>query len=491
MAADGSSHAAISNGTITVRDKENQQQDIAGLSRDTAGANGSISPIFDKEKEQNRLQEVQLIGELGGQAADIVRTQGELNGLSVAKKAHPEMSAEALKNTPEYRAEMSKYGTGSDLQRGIQAATAALQGLSGGDMAGALAGGAAPYLAEQIKKQVGEDNVAANTIAHAILGGMVAELSGNNGLSGAAGAAAGEMIARQLYPDVPREQLSEEQKQTISTLATLAAGLAGGMAGDGAAGAATGAQAGKNAVENNYLSPSQIDAWSAEMKSCQASGGDCGGIIKKYEELSTAQQQQLISDCAASPTTCQQKYGNVLTDSLAVKQALDKALGEDIPAKMAYDLTATWMHQIQADGVVSTNKVSEALQKEYGLDNVQADIIAGAAAAAFGGISKYQPNKGAIGNMGEFFKQPGFGSQMKDNTQKTSQIFQGQSVYQAKKPVGDYIAKGDKYYLDGLHKDHIEVFDSKGKVKAVLNIDGSFNDAKTKAAKAEGRRLPK
>ncbi len=140
MAADGSSHAAISNGTITVRDKENQQQDIAGLSRDTAGANGSISPVFDKEKEQNRLQEVQLIGELGGQAADIVRTQGELNGLSVAKKAHPEMSAEALKNTPEYRAEMSKYGTGSDLQRGIQAATAALQGLSGGDMAGALAG---------------------------------------------------------------------------------------------------------------------------------------------------------------------------------------------------------------------------------------------------------------------------------------------------------------------------------------------------------------
>ncbi|ENB7994704.1 hypothetical protein ABIW00_001944 [Escherichia coli] len=36
------------------------------------------------------------------------------------------------------------------------------------------------------------------------------------------------------------------------------------------------------------------------MKSCQAKGGDCGGIIKKYEELSTAQQTQLISDCAAA-----------------------------------------------------------------------------------------------------------------------------------------------------------------------------------------------
>lgn len=146
-------------------------------------------------------------------------------------------------------------------------------------------------------------------------------------------------------------------------------------------------------VENNYLSSKQIDAWSAEMKSCQASGGDCDGIIRKYEELSTSQQQQLISDCAANPATCQQKYGDVLADSMAVKHALDKALGQDIPAKMAYDLTATWMHQIQADGVISTNKVSEALQKEYGLDAIQADIVAGAAAAAFGGISKVtKPN---------------------------------------------------------------------------------------------------
>ncbi|HFK3836960.1 TPA: hypothetical protein ACGZU0_001343 [Escherichia coli] len=53
-------------------------------------------------------------------------------------------------------------------------------------------------------------------------------------------------------------------------------------------------------VENNYLSNKQIDACSAEMKPCQAKGGDCGGIIKKYEELSTAQQTQLISDCAVA-----------------------------------------------------------------------------------------------------------------------------------------------------------------------------------------------
>ena len=40
-----------------------------------------------------------------------------------------------------------------------------------------------------------------------------------------------------------------------------------------------------------------------------------------------------------------------------------------------------------------------------------------------------------------------------------------ESIYQAKKPVGDYIAKGDKYYLDGFHKDHIEVLIAKEESK--------------------------
>ncbi|MGP0824996.1 VENN motif pre-toxin domain-containing protein, partial [Serratia sp. CY82423] len=184
------------------------------------------------------------------------------------------------------------------------------------------------------------------------------------------------------------QQLSESEKQQVSTLSQLAAGLAGGLATGDTAGAVTDGQAGKNAVENNYLSSKQIDNWSAEMKSCQASGGDCSGVIKKYEELSTAQQKQLISDCASNPESCQQKYGDVLTDSLAVKQAIDRALGEDIPIKMVYDLTATFAQQMQAEGVVATQKVSEALQKEYGLDEVQAGIVASAAASAFGGISK-------------------------------------------------------------------------------------------------------
>ncbi|BCQ47266.1 hypothetical protein ERHA55_47930 [Erwinia rhapontici] len=402
--------AAVSEGTIIIRDAATQQQDVEGLSRDVEHANQTLSPIFDKEKEQRRLKEAQLIGEIGSQAADIARTQGQIEATRAAndkmKSVTPEQLQAARKawskanpgkeptdkqiNEQAYQTFYDKafaasdFGTGSKVQRAIQAATAAVQGLAGGDLAKAVAGGSAPYIANIIGNS-GLDS-AGKVLAHAAVNAALAAAQGNSALVGATGAATAELagiVAVNAYGK-PVSELSETEKQTVSALATLAAGLAGGLAGDGTADAVAGAQAGKTTVENNYLSSKQIDAWSAEMKTCQAGGGDCGGIIKKYEELSTAQQKQLISDCASSPTTCQQKYGDVLADSVAVKQAIDRALGEDIPIKMVYDLTATFAHQMQAEGVVATNKVSEALQKEYGLDEVQAGIVASAAASAFG-----------------------------------------------------------------------------------------------------------
>lgn len=53
--------------------------------------------------------------------------------------------------------------------------------------------------------------------------------------------------------------------------------------------------------------------------------------MKKYQQLSIVQQEQLMSDCANDPDSCQAKYGSVLANSLAVKQAIDRAMGEDLP----------------------------------------------------------------------------------------------------------------------------------------------------------------
>lgn len=58
-----------------------------------------------------------------------------------------------------------------------------------------------------------------------------------------------------LYPGRKPDELTESEKQKVSTLSMLTAGLAGGVSSGSTAGAVTGAVAGKNAVENNFLLP--------------------------------------------------------------------------------------------------------------------------------------------------------------------------------------------------------------------------------------------
>ncbi|MGP2518170.1 hemagglutinin repeat-containing protein, partial [Yersinia sp. 2545 StPb PI] len=517
--AEGTTQAAVSEGSITIRDTDKQQQNVDDLSRDTdnANANGSIAPIFDKEKEQNRLREAQLIGEIGGQAMDIARTQGKIIATNAAnekmKDVKPEDIAAAEKqwakanpgqvptaediNQQIYQTAYNQafnesgLGTGGAVQRAMQAATAAVQGLSGGNMAAALANGAAPYITKLIADTLPDDPVS-RTLAHAAVNAALAAAQGNNALVGAGGAVTGEligMIAMNAYGK-PVSELSETEKQTVSALATLAAGLAGGLIGDSTADTVAGAQTGKTVVENNSLSGDQAresvkqvtsnlkdqvrdklgeGALSAIVNSIINATADTGDAILGGADYG-ADAAMALTSCAMGDSYCTQALNDLADKNQAAADTL-KALMK----------SETWS--------AVAGQVKEAAQGNQLALEATGGMLAGILLP--NKKVPYVPNAGAVGNMGEFFKQAGFGSLTKDSSQKTSQIYQGQSVYQAKDSVGEYIAKGDKYYLDGAHKNHLEVFDSKGKVKAVLNLDGSYNDAKTQAAIKEGRRLPK
>ncbi len=266
--ADSTTQSAVSAGNITIRDTQSQKQDVADLNRDAAHANQTLSPIFDREKEQQRLQQAQLIGEIGNQVADIARTEGQIAGEKAKRdpaalnQARAELEAAGKSFTEQDVAQRaynngmaaSGFGTGGKYQQAIQAATAAVQGLAGGNLSAALAGGTAPYIAEIIKQTTPDG--AGRVAAHAVVNAALSLAQGKNALAGAAGATTGEVvgiIATQMY-DKPVNELSETEKQTVSTLATVAAGLAGGLVGDSGASAVAGAQSGKTTVENNALS---------------------------------------------------------------------------------------------------------------------------------------------------------------------------------------------------------------------------------------------
>ena len=367
VAANGSghdsstTHAAVEAGTITVRDGANQQQDVGTLSRDTEHAANGLSPIFDKEKEQRRLQEAQLIGEIGTQVVDIARTEGKIAGTKARKdpaalaKAKAELAAEAAKKGQVFSGDseaiaqraydnaMQSWGTGSAIQQGIQAATAAVQGLAGGDLAAAVAGGAAPYLAEVIHRQTtdpvtGEVNKAANLMAHAVLGAAVALAQDHNALAGAAGGASGEaagMIAQSLYGKKASE-LTEDEKQRVSALGTLAAGLAGGLAGGDTESAVAGEQAGRNAVENNFLNSKDVFNLHKELEEADKTGADKQRIYEKYAGISKKNRDEAVAkECSGNPFCANGAFqeaqgGSDIANSLNHLPAFSSLSSEDL-----------------------------------------------------------------------------------------------------------------------------------------------------------------
>ncbi|WP_320736359.1 contact-dependent inhibition toxin CdiA [Enterobacter roggenkampii] len=278
--AEGTTQSAVADGAIIVRDQANQKQDVSTLSRDTDHANGSIDPIFNKEKEQKRLQTAQMIGEIGNQVADIARTNGKIAATEAAnekmktagsdarnaaisqlKKDGKEVTDQAIHDQM-YQTfyneafNQSGMGTGQSTQRAITAATAAIQALAGGDIKAAIAGGAAPYIANAIANAIPEKDLKGRVLAHAVVNAALAAASGRDAASAAAGAAVGELTGKIAVDGFGKQvsELSEEEKQAVSALATLASGLAGGLVGDSSANAVAAAQAGKTTVENNYLS---------------------------------------------------------------------------------------------------------------------------------------------------------------------------------------------------------------------------------------------
>ncbi|WP_425341447.1 hemagglutinin repeat-containing protein [Escherichia coli] len=405
--ADSTTQSAVSAGNITIRDTKSQKQDVADLNRDAAHANQTLSPIFNREKEHQRLQQAQLIGEIGNQVADIARTEGQIAGEKAKRdpaalnQARAELEAAGKPFTEQDVAQRaynngmaaSGFGTGGKYQQAIQAATAAVQGLAGGNLSAALAGGAAPYIAEIIK-QTSPDG-AGRVAAHAVVNAALSLAQGKNALAGAAGAATGEvvgMIATQMYGK-PVSELSETEKQTVSTLATVAAGLAGGLVGDSGGAAVAGAQSGKTTVENNLLGGSE-DAQAAwirqhgiDMATCaeNPSGAACQKAMNERDAVGLALATGTV---ALLPGSAQAMWGLGASANAGISYLAD---GTVDPANAAI---AGWVNVFSMGnglaGTVGWNAAGGALGNW--IDNK--DPLSGAISNGIGSAAGYGIGKG-------------------------------------------------------------------------------------------------
>ena len=250
-------HSAVSEGEITIRDKDNQKQDINDLSRDTDNAHEKLNTIFDKEKEQKRIEQNQLIGEIGQQITDVALTEATIDATKKVNDKHPELTGKAREEAIQTEINQSGWGVGGDNRRLVEAGTALVQGLASGDVSKAVANASAPYIANYIGQHIEDDK--AKVVAHGIANVALALAKGENAGAQSLGAMTAEavgMLSKELYGK-DASQLSEDEKATVSAFATLAAGIAGGLVGGDTSSAANAAESGKTTVENNYLSDTE------------------------------------------------------------------------------------------------------------------------------------------------------------------------------------------------------------------------------------------
>lgn len=89
-----------------------------------------------------------------------------------------------------------------------------------------------------------------------------------------------------------------------------------------------------------------------------------------------------------------------------------------------------------------------------------------------------------VKNMPEFLKTTEFGKYLDKVSEKTGRTWKDHMIYEVKEKIKNpNLRRGDYFYLDKTHLDHIEVFDNNGLAKCVLNLDGTINEVKTDLAR--------
>ena len=208
--AESQTKAAISEGTIEIRDKENQKQDIEKLNRDPNNSLNKLGEIFDKTKIEERQELANLFGEL----------------------AYNEIHKLAERNN-------------------------------------------------------WQEGCAEKNALHALVGGIMSELTGNGFLAGASASAINEMLQKKLS-----EQFEGEPDKHQWASAIIGGIVSQIVAGNVQAGASTAA----SGTKNNYLFRDQIELKERELSEAIARGAsdeEIKAINDKWDKIDQAQDEAI------------------------------------------------------------------------------------------------------------------------------------------------------------------------------------------------------
>ncbi|WP_331436992.1 EndoU domain-containing protein, partial [Haemophilus sp. C1] len=270
------------------------------------------------------------------------------------QQGNQEVVNQLKKDILQAKIQAENWGTSGSTKRAVDAITnAGLIALSGGSSQSIATAAASPYVNQLIKKAT-EDYPALNIPTHILWGAVEAELMGGKASTGAISTAAGELGAKYLTEHLYNKEakdLTETERSQVKEMAKALAGVAGGLAAAGQGSSAVkilsessiGTTVANNAVENNYLKPSDLVEAERKYKACKGDS-DCEmRVVEETNELSKKRNQELDEYrqslerelLAAKRSAEQQCAGN--TDCyLAYSQEANKHFKEQLNAYLAH-----------------------------------------------------------------------------------------------------------------------------------------------------------
>ncbi|MCX5620439.1 hypothetical protein [Bombella pollinis] len=470
------SQSAIS-GNITI----NAQSQSGRYSRDVEHANKALANKFDAQKLQNQLQASQLGTQLVGQVVGSV-FEGIDDARAAVHRRDGDKSAEhtGLFSTEDIARSLIEAGGVA----GIAALTGSHVGAAGlGTLVGKLSAmGMRPLAEAAASDLVGRSGVLHDSLAHLMesaaasaggaVGGLVAGggRASVNALNGAAAASAIEQYNDQAHEKKREEEEKRREEQERGVEA--------------------------HGVENIHVTAPRRHKLMSEDEYHVASAvlggigllpipglGEATAILAVGLDVVTGHYSNILPDALGVVPVLHEvksakkavEFGVIFGEKVASKVERFLGLGREEPALGYAGQTLS-----EVRGAEEGNKESVVYSMRQ---DRESNAEAGGIGRTRGGGSERETD--SVHNIEELMRRPGFGETLKKNSTKTGRQYKGSNIYRADKNIKDergvkILNKGDHFYLDSLHHDHLEVFSKKGDLENVLNLDGSVNEDKIK-----------
>ena len=207
---------------------------------------------------------------------------------------------------------------------------------------------------------------------HAVVGGLLAEVSGGDFRTGALAAGANEAMVDQLNTWVSGDtNLLNMSSQLVGVLAAATQGDAD------AESLQKGAWVAQNATQYNYLNHDQLAEAAKELRAC-ADVGCREGVVARYRDLSFAQDLEAAVACSANLGSCA-AYSREVASAMANLDDVYQILGDGPTAEWEslrqsnlgfQDMLATFT------AGHTSGAVAEAMQQKWGLSDEKTRLIA-------------------------------------------------------------------------------------------------------------------